>query len=288
MWRANGAHVPCASAEPLETSNGRLEAAIEEALGVSGIFVEETRLEDDTDEGGPLASYDGAVTIVIVLTGTLLVDARGGRSTVGPGQLLTLDQSEPYRFPKSMCDVRTIRLRRDLVDSAHHDAIHAQTFPSNQTALLGDLAASVLRHADDLDVRHTRAAAKSVGSILNALLSSKAGTARRQDAGRRRRAIDFIDRNIGRPALSPAMIAREIGVSRSVLYRTFAADGGVAGCIRSRRLRAFRAKLSSGGCAATVAEIAADLGYPSASQASRSFTAAYHVSPSAFRRGLSR
>lgn len=55
----------------------------------------------------------------------------------------------------------------------------------------------------------------------------------------------FIEQNLCSNELSPGMICRQIGVSRSQLYRLFSGSPGVAGYIRERRLLRARAVLLS-------------------------------------------
>jgi AraC-like DNA-binding protein len=62
----------------------------------------------------------------------------------------------------------------------------------------------------------------------------------------RRRALDYIDRNLGDPELDIARIASGVGVSVRYLQRSFEdIDSSVTGFVRSRRLRLCREKLEN-------------------------------------------
>ncbi len=59
------------------------------------------------------------------------------------------------------------------------------------------------------------------------------------------RVVHHIERNIESQELSPHSICRQVGISRSQLYRLFVSAGGVANYIRLRRLMKARAELAS-------------------------------------------
>jgi AraC-like DNA-binding protein len=87
----------------------------------------------------------------------------------------------------------------------------------------------------------------------------------------------FIEQNLGSPELSPRLICRQIGVSRSQLYRLFAGSPGVADYIRMRRLLKARAALiSSSDCVGSVAHAC---GFSSHAHFSRVFKRHFGCTP---------
>lgn len=87
------------------------------------------------------------------------------------------------------------------------------------------------------------------------------------------------------PDLAAATVARAMGLSRASLYRRLQEIGAppIAQIVRALRLHQALALLLSG--ERTVSEVAADVGFGSLAQFSRSFKQAYGVSPSALRKG---
>lgn len=103
-------------------------------------------------------------------------------------------------------------------------------------------------------------------------------TAAKGDLGKRLRR--FIEDNLNRPDLTAARLAREVGVSRSQLYRQFAASGGVDSYIRRRRLRRSLQALSDPRRAhLRIGEIAYDTGFTDEAHFSRLFRQAFGRSP---------
>lgn len=101
----------------------------------------------------------------------------------------------------------------------------------------------------------------------------------------RQRALDFIDRNINNPDLSPDLILRHFNVSRAHLYRAFAEDGGISSVIRDRRLDAAFLELTRADVTArSISDIAFVLGFSNATHFLRRFRSRFGLTPSEARR----
>ncbi|WCE02498.1 helix-turn-helix domain-containing protein (plasmid) [Streptomyces sp. HUAS 31] len=101
---------------------------------------------------------------------------------------------------------------------------------------------------------------------------------------RRAAVLRWIDRNLTRPGLTPAAVARAHGVSVRTLHRLFEESGEtVAGVVRTRRLAGARADLASG--AEPVSVIAARWGFADPSHFARAFGTAYGTTPTRYRAG---
>jgi AraC-like DNA-binding protein len=87
----------------------------------------------------------------------------------------------------------------------------------------------------------------------------------------------FIEQNLASSELSPGLICRHVGVSRSQLYRLFAGSAGVAHYIRSCRLLRARAELLSS--TAGVASVAHSCGFSSHAHFSRVFKQHFGLTP---------
>ena len=89
-----------------------------------------------------------------------------------------------------------------------------------------------------------------------------------------------IEENLNRTDLTSARLAREIGVSRSQLYRQFEASGGVETYIRSRRLRRCLQALADPRRAdLRIGKIAYDMGFADEAHFSRLFRQTFGQSP---------
>lgn len=101
------------------------------------------------------------------------------------------------------------------------------------------------------------------------------------------RAVRIIDANLSDIALSPAIIARKLGISVRYLHRVFQDTGSSVGeYVREARLkRCHDDLLSEPKAALKIGQIAARGGFQSQSHFSAVFKKRYGVVPSALRRG---
>ncbi|MDX8533161.1 helix-turn-helix domain-containing protein [Mesorhizobium sp. VK25A] len=99
-------------------------------------------------------------------------------------------------------------------------------------------------------------------------------TASLKDKARR-----FILRNLNSPHLGPEELCRELGVSRSKLYRLLEADGGVARYVQHLRLLEGFAQLSDPSNRKPIVKIADESGMQDHSQFSRAFRREFGISP---------
>lgn len=98
------------------------------------------------------------------------------------------------------------------------------------------------------------------------------------------RVRSYIERNLQRSGLSPAEIARDLGLSRSQLYRQFERFGGVGSYIRRRRLKRSFAEICNPWMShRRIGDIAFSLGFEDEAHFSRVFRQAFGLSPRAAR-----
>jgi AraC-like DNA-binding protein len=147
------------------------------------------------------------------------------------------------------------------------------------------------RHADQVSSATRARLAHVTRELVAAWLgqSLDAAAALPADAyqqGLRASIRDFIDRRLGDPGLSPAVIAAAHGISVRFLYRLFQDEPlSVAGWIRERRLARCRADLSDPRLASRpVHAIGARWGFPDPAHFSRVFRQAYGMPPQEYRR----
>lgn len=93
------------------------------------------------------------------------------------------------------------------------------------------------------------------------------------------RAREMVQNNLLSPSLSVDKICRELGISRSRLYRLFEELGGVVHYIRSRRLLDAHRALSSGADNRKIVDIAAERDFLDPADFSRAFKREFGYSP---------
>lgn len=95
----------------------------------------------------------------------------------------------------------------------------------------------------------------------------------------RRRVLEFIEARLDDPNLDVGTIRAHFRVSRAHLYRAFEKDRGVARVIRERRLAMVWKRLRDCRQRPPLKAIAAELGFSSGSQLSRSFVDHFGMTP---------
>ena len=99
------------------------------------------------------------------------------------------------------------------------------------------------------------------------------------------RARRFVQANIIAPELSAITLQRELGLSRSRLYRLFERHGGVVRYIQHRRLLDAHAALADPNDCRRILDIAEERGFTDGAEFSRAFKREFGYSPSEVRRG---
>lgn len=155
----------------------------------------------------------------------------------------------------------------------------------NLKQVLPDYMRLLHRSLPDLrsaDVPHIAAATTSL--LAACLTPSRDHIAEAQhpiDAAIMNRASQIIAKHLADRALTPDLLCREIGISRSGLYRIFEPVGGVSTYIRRERLRKTRDALadSSDGRRRPISTIAEQWGFTDHSAYSRVFKKEFGISP---------
>ena len=102
-----------------------------------------------------------------------------------------------------------------------------------------------------------------------------------QDLDRRPLLRTFIARNLENPELSPDHICRQLGLSRTSLYREFQEDGGVLRFIADQRLdRCFADLMATPASRGAVRQVAERWGFHHAGNFHRRFRERFGMSPS--------
>lgn len=153
---------------------------------------------------------------------------------------------------------------------------------------LGQLLADYLRlleravpwlAADDL-VNFGDAVQAMVAACIAPTAARAAQAATQVDLTRLERVRQAIRRRLHSATLTPASLCRDVGMSRSQLYRLLEGEGGVIRYIQGHRLRAIHAALSNPADDRSIAAIAESCGFYEPSTFSRTFRREFGATPS--------
>jgi AraC-like DNA-binding protein len=205
----------------------------------------------------------------------------------GPGSLLAIDMRQPVRIDdEPMKKIYVAMPRRAVLDRLEGHDPHGLVLSGATTALLG----ATLRAICETLPKMTRLQVPRidrlivdivVDTLLDGMRAHEVGDARGEALASRVRA--YIDTHLG-DSLDVPLLCRELGVSRSSLYRAVGTGGGLLRQIQARRLRRIRALLLEPGETRSIAALAMATGFADKSHLTRLFKQAYGVAPGAFRR----
>ncbi|ANK85795.1 MULTISPECIES: helix-turn-helix domain-containing protein [unclassified Rhizobium] len=232
---------------------------------------------DDTDHIVISCLQRGALTL-----------ARPAARRLRPGDVAVLDLSAPVVFAMKAAESTHLILPRTLLPTAV-----APAQPTTGRILAGDAAMGIIMRkflealceaARSLSAGELLALGASVPNLLASCLGSGSAVTPKEargDLGRRLRR--HIEENLHRSDLSPSALTRDLGVSRSQLYRQFGI-GGVETYIRRRRLRRCLLALCDPRHAdRRIGDIAYEMGFADEAHFSRLFRRTFGLSPRAAR-----
>lgn len=226
--------------------------------------------------------------VQLFLDGTLEGDCDGEPLRVGPGDICVFDLGCVFATRARPGRTVTLIVPRDPVDRiARGVALHGAVLRAAEpvTRILSDMILTLRDIATPATADETEVL---VDGFIHLLANALARLTQRRhflDAAHpsmlRRRARALIEDRLADPDLGPEALARSLNVSRAHLYRTFAADGGVARAIAGRRLdAALQALTRPGPLRRSVTEIAYAHGFSSSGQFLRAFKARFGMTPS--------
>ncbi|MFD8231478.1 helix-turn-helix domain-containing protein [Streptomyces sp. NPDC059696] len=240
---------------------------------------------------------DGKEFLILTLQrhGSALKEQDGREALIGPGDFSLSDSSRAFRkqvrgafcftsfhFPRADLRVRDEDLR----------ALTATAFSGREgsAALVGTYFARLAREAGRLDAFTGRQFAATALDLLALLINERSGRfapqAPETAAATLVRVKDHIARHLADPALAPPGIATAHRMSVRYLHKLFQSEGVTVGeWIRTQRLeRCRRDLLRPPAPGPGVAAVAGRWGFTSPSHFSRSFRAAYGMTPSEWQR----
>ncbi|MGW8762844.1 AraC-like ligand-binding domain-containing protein [Streptomyces sp. NPDC055815] len=239
-------------------------------------------------------SSEALVAVGVQISGTATFVQDGRQAELGEGDLVVYDTNRPYScdYPRRFA-THVFQLPRhalgvpesDIRQVTGHAIGTGKGFGAMLRPFLATLASS---SADGYPPALADRLAGNVVDLFATLVAERAHPAGTDADGRNHlmpRVRDFINRNLGDPDLSPERIARAHRISVRYLHRLFEGEGTTVGqLIRQRRLEECGRELARRGrTAPTVSAVAQRWGFVNPAHFSRSFRAAYGVSPREWR-----
>ncbi|NKQ51317.1 helix-turn-helix domain-containing protein [Amycolatopsis sp. K13G38] len=228
----------------------------------------------------------GYYKLGLQLRGGCLLVQDGREAILRPGDFALYDTDRPYTLAfedtTSMAVFMFPRERLRLGATSAQHVLGRRIEAEDETgSLLSPLFRRLARRLEGGNPASTMPLADAVLDLLSALLTEQvtdAAPADQSHAALVLRAKAFVDENLADPGLCPDVVAAALHISTRYLQKLFAGEGtGVAGWIRARRLEQCRRDLARPG--RTVSAVGAAWGLPDAAHFSRTFKAAYGMSP---------
>lgn len=163
------------------------------------------------------------------------------------------------------------------------DASRGQVLDTPLGRLLGDYLIFLESHLASVTVRELPRLTEAIHGMIAACLGPSAERAAlaagEPENGRLERIRRAIHARLRSPTLTPATVCKDVGISRSQLYRLFEHSGGVSRYIQRLRLLQSLAILSNPDSALSVLSVAESLCFEDASSFSRAFKREFGHSP---------
>jgi AraC-like DNA-binding protein len=215
-----------------------------------------------------------------------------GRTSISPhvGDIFIVDMAQAYRIHADAGSRITIAVSRALLERIIgrknlHGVVLKAAWP--MTRLLADYLQGLFVAAEKLGEAEAITAQEALFILLSGCLEGQSAAFAEVPYALqpvlRERVLEYIERHIAEPDLTPVRLARRFNVSRTHLYRIFEADGGIATLIREKRLDHAYLQLTAPALktqARFVKEIAFDCGFASSEQFIRAFKVRFGMTPS--------
>lgn len=219
-------------------------------------------------------------------SGRFAIDCGHGVKSGGAGSLFAIDMRQPVRIDDGqMKKIYVAMPRRAVLDRLGNHDPHGLVLGGETAALLGATLRAVCETLPRITALQTTMAEQLILDLIVATLCEGLEAVDRRPAREEAlasRVRAHIDAHLGE-TLDIASLCRDLGVSRSNLYRAFGSEGGVRHQIQMRRLRRARALLLEPGETRSLAALALATGFADKSHLSRQFKQAFGLTPGQFR-----
>ncbi|MCX5493346.1 helix-turn-helix domain-containing protein [Kaistia dalseonensis] len=189
--------------------------------------------------------------VQLVISGESQGDFNGADVAIRPGDIMIHDMTQVMDSQVTAgARISIVIPRSELQKCVSRQTLHGIVLRGEwpTTRLLADYIKGLDKILTDLPVDAVPAAEEALMILLASAINGREAGLRDDlpvNLPMKQRIIDYIDRSIMDPELGPQAIMKRFRLSRSHLYRTFAAEGGVAKLIRDRRLDSAYRMLSS-------------------------------------------
>jgi AraC-like DNA-binding protein len=223
--------------------------------------------------------------VALPRTGRAWTEVDGRVAESHPGKLEIRSLGHPFSGRTTESEGLFLYLPRDLFTDA------AATLDArNNSILSGNFANLLVDYVDGIESRLRSLTAEDLPRIVHAthsmIIACLAPPAEQDSAAEQlagialmERARRYVQRNLGAADLTPDLMCRALGVSRTRLYQLFEPSGGVLHYIQSRRLIAAHVALSDPADGRRIVDIAEAAGFSSAANFSRAFSKEFGYSP---------
>lgn len=228
----------------------------------------------------------------LMLDGRCQTAAPRGTFDCNPGSVQVHSLGKSYSGSHTAAEILVLIVPRDFCRSMVHvlDAAEFSTVGSGMGNLLADYMISLVRQLPTLDVANVPKLAEATRVMIHACVAPSADKLEQAQApitaALLERAKRFVQANLFNPDLGSATMQRELGLSRSRLYRLFEPSGGVANYIRHRRLLDAHGALADFSNPRRIVDIGEQYGFNNAAEFSRAFRREFRYTPSEVRAGL--
>ena len=213
-----------------------------------------------------------------------------GRTVEGaPHSIRFVDMTRPFDLSTDAFETLNLVFPRARLGDQSLSHIHGLVVPADSVdgALIASQMEGLWNVVDRMSAREGAVAVASAITLISGVLRSRAIALDEAKPAARRvlaAARGLIDKHLADVDFTPDVLARLLGVSRSLLYQAFAPIGGVAAFTVSRRLdQAFDALIALGPVRQSLAEVAYAHGFKSAAHFSRAFRTRFEIQPGRLR-----
>ena len=212
-------------------------------------------------------------------------DFAGTPFCVEPGELFVLDLTRSFDTLASRAHITNLVVPRECLESRRPlRDIHGRILRGGLGSLFGDYLNALEQRLPQLHLDEAGDVARATVDLLDACLNPSLDSfeqARQPiEAGQLNRIKGAIEQALADPGLSPQWLCRQLGLSRSRLYRLFEPLGGVAAYIRQRRLERIHGQLCQPHEQRHIGVIAYQWGFADEAHFSRAFRHHFGYSPS--------
>jgi AraC-like DNA-binding protein len=217
--------------------------------------------------------------------GTTSIETPRGTIEVQEGQSYIWSLGQVSTTKRSKIDRVDLLLSRDTFRDIAPllDAATGSVLDTPLGRFLGDFLQTLLERLPlllDGDAPHLTVAISKLVAAGVAPSAARVEAARVLiDVGRLERVRQTVRAHLQSPLLGPQMLCRQVGMSRSNLYRLLESEGGVTSYIQRHRLMEARSRLSDSRNTRSITAMAHDLCFADLSSFSRAFRAMFDVSP---------